>query len=63
MSKYNTMEHNDIILYNFGLSHISQIVNVEINSYNYENKGLIPKNMSHKIIFLHTNFRLFLIII
>jgi hypothetical protein len=37
------MEHNDIILYNFGLSDTSQIANMEIKSYNYENKGLIPK--------------------
>ena len=41
--KYNTTEHNDIILYNFGLSDTSQIANMEIKSYNYENKGLIPK--------------------
>ena len=32
--KYNTMEHNDIILYNFGLSDTSQIANMEINNYN-----------------------------
>ena len=33
--KYNTSAHNDIILYNFGLSDAPQIANMEINSYNY----------------------------
>jgi FkbM family methyltransferase len=33
--KYNTLTHNDIILYNFGLSDAPQIANMEINSYNY----------------------------
>ena len=33
--KYKTSAHNDIILYNFGLSDAPQIANMEINSYNY----------------------------
>jgi FkbM family methyltransferase len=33
--KYNTSQHKDIILYNFGLSDSPQIANMEINSYNY----------------------------
>jgi FkbM family methyltransferase len=33
--KYNTNDHNDIILYNFGLSDNPQIANMSINNYNY----------------------------
>lgn len=33
--KYNTNKHNDIILYNFGLSDKPQIANMAINDYNY----------------------------
>ena len=33
--KYNTIGHKDITLYNFGLSNIPQIANMEVNSYNY----------------------------
>jgi len=33
--KYNTIDHNDITLYNFGLSDKPQIANMEVNSYNY----------------------------
>ena len=33
--KYNTTNHNDIILYNFGLSNAPQIANMEINNFNY----------------------------
>ena len=33
--KYNTSDHEDIILYNFGLSDAPQIANMKINNYNY----------------------------
>lgn len=33
--KCNTINHNDIILYNFGLSDKSEIANMQINNYNY----------------------------
>ena len=33
--KHNTSQHNDIVLYHFGLSDSPQIANMEINTYNY----------------------------
>ena len=57
--KYNTSAHNDIILYNFGLSDAPQIANMEINSYNYGCNMIkeIYDNSNNGVEILEYNFQ------
>ena len=57
--KYNTSDHEDIILYNFGLSDAPQIANMEINSYNYGCNMIkeIYDNSNNGVEILEYNFQ------
>lgn len=45
--KHNTSQHNDIVLYHFGLSDSPQIANMEINHYNY-GCNMVKQMYDHK---------------
>lgn len=59
--KYNIIGHKDITLYNFGLSDIPQIANMEVNSYNYgcNNIKQIYDNSNNSMNLLDYNFEKF----